>query len=59
MTPAVLLWTRGEEEDWVLCAEGHKGNLWGLLSRPLCPSSSWRETLIIYWIYRKVTNKKL
>lgn len=50
MTPVVLLWTCREEEGWVLCGEprGHKGNLWGLLSRPLCPLSSWRETLIIY-----------
>lgn len=48
MTPAVLLRTRREEEGWVLCGEGCKGNLWGLLSRPLCPPSSWQETLLIY-----------
>lgn len=45
MTPAVLLRTRREEEGWVLCGEGCKG---GLLSRPLCPPSSWQETLLIY-----------
>lgn len=48
MTPTVLLWTYREEEGWVSCGEGHKGNLQGLLSRPLCPPSSWQETLVIY-----------
>lgn len=41
VTPAVLPWTCREEESWVLCGKGHKGNIWGLLSRQLDPPSCW------------------
>lgn len=44
MTPAVLLWTHREEEGRVLCGEGRSGNLWGLLSRCLCPVLLARNT---------------
>lgn len=41
ITPVVLPWTCREEEIWVLCGKGHKGNIWGLLSRQLYPLSFW------------------
>lgn len=41
VTSVVLPWTCREEESWVLCGKGHKGNIWGLLSRQLYPLSSW------------------